>query len=307
MRLFLLAALLSCAGVARAAAPSWRVDDMFLTGAGRYSADDFSAGVLWPSGRWDLSTRVKSFQFLDSAAGNEVEYSARLARNLPHVGVAGRLGTAPPNSQRLSYRLASGEAVVTLYGTTVGPPDAAYAATVAEDTATAAAQASLDRTWITRARVVYANTDFHHGPVTPTGHDFIVVQNSWQFSISETWRERTTFAFDAGGNKYNETLHPSDPSFRHWNVDYEGAPLALGGYPNDQIGAEASQKLGDWTARAAFTRINMLFGGIHLMTGGVVSWRPRGGPFEARAGWFHHRVFGASTRESWTFGGAYRW
>ncbi len=82
----------------------------------------------------------------------------------------------------------------------------------------------------------------------------------------------------------------------------------IGGYPNNQIGAEWSQKLGaDWSVRAAFTRLNMLFGGIPATTGGEAAWRPRGGPWEAHAGWYHHRIFGVSTREVWTAGGSYRW
>ena len=59
--------------------------------------------------------------------------------------------------------------------------------------------------------------------------------------------------------------------------------------------------------RAGFTRLNMLFGQIHVFAGGDVAWRPRGGPWEARVGWYHHRVFGVATREVWAAGGGYRW
>ena len=307
MKLLLASALLVLAAPARAAG-DWRVSDLALTGAGRYSANDFETGVLFPTGKWDMSARVKSFQFLDAFKGNEVEYSGRVERNLPHVSIAGRLGAAPPNSQRLEYRLAAGEVLITFYGLQIGPKNAAKAQTVAEDTTTAKEQEHLDTTWVTRLRTVYTNTDFHLSGSASGGHDFIIVQNSWQFALSETWRERATFTFHDGGESYSSTLHPGAPRFRHWNVDYEGAPIAINSYPNNHIGADASVKLGrDWTVRAGFTRLNMLFGGIQLLAGGDAAWRPGGGPFEARAGWYHHRVFGSNTREVWALGGAYRW
>ena len=303
----LLAALLLTVPLARAAG-DWRVSDTALTGGGRYSANDFQAGVLLPSGKWDLSGRAKSFRYLDSFPGEETEVSGRVERNLPHVSVAGRLGTAPPNSQRLGYHLAGGEVLLTFYGWKIGPKDASKAATVAEDTATAAAQAHLDTTWVTRFRTLYTNADFHKSASVAGGHDFIVVQNSWQFELSETWREQATFAFHAGGEKYGPTVHGYDPSFRHWNVDYEGAPVALNGYPNNHVGAVWSQKLGpDWSARAGFTRLNMLFGGIEVLAGGEAAWRPGGGRWEARVGWYLHRTVGVSTRQVWTTASAFRW
>ena len=308
MRRHALAALLLLAAAPALAYGDWRLSDTALTGGGRYSANDFETGVLFPTGKWDLSGRVKSFQYLDSTPGAETEYSGRVERDLPHVSIAGRLGTAPPDSGRLAYHLAGGEILLTFYGLQIGPKNAAKSQTVAEDTTTAATQAHLDTRWVTRFRTLYTNTDFHKSATTAGGHDFIVVQNSWQFALSETWRERATFAFHVGGEKYDPTVHGFDPSFRHWNVDYEGAPIAIGGYPNNHVGADWSQKLGaDWSVRAGFTRLNMLFGQIHVFTGGEAAWRPRGGPWEVRAGWYHHRVFGASTREVWAFGGGYRW
>jgi hypothetical protein len=308
MKPIALAAVLAlCAAPARAAG-DWRVSDRALAGSGRYFADDFEAGVLFPSGKWDVSARAKSFRSLDAFRGDEVEYSGRLERNLPHVSVAGRLGTAPPNSQRLAYHLAGGEVLLTFYGLRLGPKDAAKAATVAEDSTTAAAFTRLDATWVTRLRMVYTNTDFHQSATAAKGHDFIVVQNSWQFALSETWRERATLAIHDGGEYWSPTLHPFQPSFRHWNVDYEGAPLALDGYPNNHLGADVSWKIGGgWTVRGGFTRLNMLFGGIHLLAGGEAAWRPGGGAFEARAGWYRHREFGVSTREAWTAGASCRW
>ena len=290
------------------AAGDWRVSDLALTGAGRYSANDFETGVLFPSGKWDVSARAKSFQFLDASQGGETEFSGRIERDLPHVTIAGRLGTSPPNSQRLDYRLVAGEVLLTFYGLQIGPKNAAKAQSVAEDTTTAKAFEHLDTTWVSRLRTVYTNTDFHQSATTSNAHDIIVVQNSWQFALSETWRDRAMFAFHAGGESYGIVLHPGDPVFRHWNVDYEGAPIAIRNYPNNHVGADASVKIApNWTVRAGFTRLNMLFGGIQLLAGGEAAWRPGGGPFEARAGWYHHRVFFSNTREVWAAGGAYRW
>lgn len=299
-------ALVLLAGAARAT--DWSVSDAVTAGGGRYSANDFQAGSLSASGKWGLSGRVKSFRALDAFDGTQTEYSGRLERNLPHVSIAARLGTAPPNSQRLAYHLAGGEVLLSFYGLQIGPKDASKAPSLAEDTATAKAQERLDTTWVSRIRVLYTNTDFHQSATAAKAHDFIVVQNSWQFALSETWRERTTLALHAGGEKYGPIVHPFNPSFRHWNVDYEGAPLALDGYPNGHVGAELCQRIGpDWSTRAGFTRFNMLFGGVQLLAGGEVSWRPGGGPWEARAGWSHQRVSGVSTREAWTFGGSRRW
>lgn len=305
--LLLAAAFATFASPARAGA-DWRASDRAVFGSSRYAADDLEAGVLLPSARWDVSARAKSFRSLDAFPGAETEYSARLERNLPHVSVAGRLGSAPPNSQRLGYHLAAGEVTITFYGLTIGPKDAARIATVAEDSATLAELSHLDATWVTRARAVYTNADFHLQARSAAEHDFIIVQNTWQFFLSETWRDRTSVVLSAGESRYSTTVHPFLPEFAHWNVDYPGAPFALSGYPNNDIGVEFSQRLSSaWALRAGVTRLNMLFGGIQVLGGSELSWRAGATGFEARAGWYHHHVMGVSTREAWTAGASYRW
>lgn len=306
-RLGLLAALVLIAA-ASARAADWRASDRVIAGGGRYYGDDFEAGVLFPSGRWDASVRAKSFQFRDAMSGVQAEYSGRLARKLPHVTVAGRLGTAAPNAQRLGYRLAGGEVLMTLYGLTVGPESTATIATVAEDTATAAALARLDTTWVTRFRGVYTNATFHLQRPPASGGDFRLVQNSLQFTVSETWKGRSTLALHGGQQRYSQTLHPFNAAFYHWNVDYEVAPTAVFGYENNYLGADLTQRIGDdWTVRAGFTRINMLFGSILVHAGGEAAWRPRGGPLELGAGWYGRRVLHAEARDLWSVAAAYRW
>lgn len=286
---------------------AWRASDKVYVGAAQYFADDLQVGVLLPSGRWDLSGRVKTLQQGDAFHGDQTEYSARLERHLPHVSVAGRLGTAPPDSQRLAYHLAAGEVRLTVYGLTLGPTDPDRIATVAEDTATAAALSSLDRTWVTRVRCVYTNADFHRSAHTAAEHDFRLVQNSWQFRVSETWKGVATLAVNGGGNRYSRTLHPFDPVWRHWNVDYESAPFPTQGYANQYLGADVERVLGDFRGRVAFTRINKLFGRIRSMTGTELFWRPRGGALEAEAGAYTVHDLGGPTLGAFSLALAGRW
>ena len=314
MRGFLAAVLVACALPARAfdwgpswRAADWRVSDRAVVGGGRYSGDDFQTGVLFPSRRWDVSARVKTFRFLDEFSGDQTEYSGRLERKLPHVSVSGRLGTAPPDSQRLSYRLASGEILLSFYDGKLGPEDAADAASVSEDTTTAADLAQLGKTWVTRFRGRFTTTNFHRDASLPRENAFVQVQNAWQFDLSETWKEMTTLTLHNGHDRYSQLVTSSDPVFSHWNLDYQGAPIALKGWPNNHVGADVAQRWNDWSARAGFTRINMLFGGLEILAGGEAAWRPAGRQFEARAGWYQHTTRGVSVRSAWTFGGAYRW
>lgn len=290
-----------------AAAAEWRLSQKLAAGGGRSQTEDLSAGVLTSSGRWDLSTRVKSFRCMDAFNGSETEYSARLERHLPHVSIATRLGTAPPGAQRAAYHLAAGEILFTLYGLKLGPQDLKTAATVSEDTTTAALFEGLDTTWVTRFKGVYTNTNHHHEPVSHTGQLFYLVQNSWQFEVSETWKKRTTLALRGGGIRYSKLMRASDPAWYMLNTDYAGNPLAVRGWPNTHIGADLTQKLGDWTMTTDFTRLNMLFGGLEALVGAQASWRPRGGPLEVSLGWRHRHRRHHETREAWSFGASYRW
>ncbi len=306
MRRFALAILLVGAA-ARARAADWLLSDRLIVGGGRYLGNDLEAGALLPGGRWGLSTRVKSFRYLDAFSGSQIEYSGRAVRHLPHVTIAGRLGTAPPNSQRLGYHLASGEVVLSFYRWQLGPEDLATAATVAEDTTTVSELAALDKNSVLRFRSIYTNTNFHQEATSATGKRFVLVQGSWQFELSQTWNERTTIALQNGHERYSDTIGPASPVFYHWNVDFQGAPVALSGWPNNHLGASVSQRFADWEARAALTRVNMLFGERVLMGGGEVLWRPAGRPYEARAGWYQISTGGAGARSVFSFGASRRW
>lgn len=299
--------LLLLGAVSHAGAADWFLSDRLIAGGGRYLGDDLEAGALLPGGRWGLSTRVKSYRFLDAFSGSQTEYSFRAARHLPHVTIAGRLGTAPPNSQRLSYHLVSGEIVLSFYRWALGPDDLATAATVSEDTTTASELAALDKSSVLRFRSVYTNTNFHQEATSAAGKRFVMVQGSWQFEISQTWNERTTIAVQNGHERYSDLIGLASPIFYHWNVDYQGAPVAIQGWPNNHVGASAAQRLGDWTLRAAFTRINLLFGGRVILGGGEVLWSPAGRPYTARVGWYQNSTRGAGIRSVWTLGASRRW
>ncbi|MBI3566308.1 MAG: hypothetical protein HY079_14025 [Elusimicrobia bacterium] len=304
---FLVPALLLAASPASARPADWRASNRVVVGAGRYAADDLEAGVLLPSARWEMSARVKTVQDGDAYRGDLTEYSARLARHLPHVSIAGRLGTAPPDSQRLSYHLASGEVLMTWYGTTLGPAMPERVATVAEDTTTAAALSGLDRTWVTRAACVYTNTAFHRSAHAAAERDFRLAQNSWQFTVSETWKGVATLALHGGGHRYSRALHPSDPSWRHWNLDYEAAPFAVAGFENQYLGADAEGAFGDFRARAGLARVNMLSGRVLSMTGVEAAWRPRGGRLEASAGFYTTHLTREATMGAVSAGLSGRW
>ena len=305
MMVFAFTAFLLAAAPAPAA--QWRASERLSLGGGRTLTQDLEMGALMPSGRWDFSTRIKSFRFMDAFSGTETEFSARLERRLPHVTIAGRLGTAPPNAQRAAEHIAGGEVLLTFYGLRLGPQDLATAAGVAEDTPTAAGFSGLKTDWVTRFRVVYTNTNHHHEPTSKTGALFYVVQNGWQFEISETWHETTTLLLRGGGDRYSRVLRRGDPAWYLLNTDYGDNPLAVRGWPNNHIGADLVQKFGDWAVKAGMTRLNMISGDLEVLLGGGAFWRPRGGPVELGLGWHrrHRRHF--ETREAWGVSAAYRW
>jgi len=288
-------------------AAQWRASERLALGGGRALTQDLEAGVLLPSGRWDFSTRIKSFRFMDAFSGTETEFSARLERRLPHVTIASRLGTAPPNAQRAASHIAGGEVLLTFYGLRLGPQDLATAAGVAEDTASAAGFSGLNAAWVSRFRIMYTNTNHHHEPTSQTGRLYYVVQNDWQFEISETWRDDTTLLLRGGGNHYSRVLRRGDPAWSLLNTDYGDNPLAVRGWPNNYIGMDAAQTLGDWTVKAGMTRLNMVSGDLEVLVGGGAFWRPRGGPVELGLGWHHRHRRHFETREAWSVSAAYRW
>ncbi len=296
-------ALLVAAAPARAA--RWAVSESVYPGSGGYLGQDFNAGAVTPGGRWGASTRIKSFRKNNSFSGTEAEVSAGISRRLPHVTIGGRVGTAPPNAQRASYHVAGGEALLTWYGLSLGPSEADDAATVAEDTTTAAAFTGLDRTWVSTMRARFTTTNHRQTPPTRTASDFSVVQNTWQFDFALAWKSRSKLTLSGGGDRYSRPVLPTDPKWYLWNVDYGGAPIAVRGWPNNHIGARFEQKAGNFTAGAGFTRLNMLSNGLETLAGGEAAWRPRGGPAELRLGLFSRHTRGGETSTVWALGGGW--
>lgn len=302
----LLCACLVVAATLPGQAASWRASERLYLGNGRALAQDLDAGVRSTRGCWDLSARMKSFRIADAFQGTMTEYSGRLSRQLEHVTVAGRLGSAPPNAQRAAYHLAGGEALLTFYGRTLGPEDPS-ALGVSEDTATTAGWAALPKAWVTRLRAVYTTTNHHKESPVPKGASFRLVQHSWQLALSETISERTTLTVRNGHDRYGAVLKRQDPQWYLWNVDNAGAPLPLRGWPNNHVGVDLERRLGDWTLRAGFNRINMEFDGLYILVGGEALWRPRAGGLTARAGWYQAHARGGETRSVGSLGASYAW
>ena len=304
MKILALAALL-LATASRAS--ELRVSETLYRGEGRYLGQVFQAGALSPTGRWDVSARIKSFQYLDAFKGFQAEYSARVARKLPHVSIAARLGTSPPSGQRASYHLAGGEALLTWYGFRLGPESLDTIATVAEDTATAKSLLGLDRTWVSRLRTRYTTTNHRQTPPTPALQGYAIVQHSWQFDVSMLWRRTCRLSLDGGGDRYDHPVGKTDPTWYLWNVDYAGGAIAVRGWPRNHFGARYDQQLGDFSFGAGFTRMNMSSGDLEILAGGDAGWRPGGRGLELRLGWYQRRRRSAETRAVASLGGSYRW
>ena len=299
----LILALLAFAAPANAA--HWTVSETVYPGSGRYLGQDFHAGAVSNGGRWGAGVRVKSFRYLNAFPGTEVETSAEVSRRLPHVSIGGRIGTAPPNAQRAGYHVAGGDALLTWYGLSLGPSELRDAATVSEDTTTASELRGLDRTWVSTLHARFTTTNHRQPSQNGRLPEFILVQNTWQFDMALAWKDATKLTVSGGGDRYNITVLPQNPTWYLWNVDYAGAPIAVRGWPNNHFGAQLEQKSGDFTARAGFTRLNMIWGGLEILAGGEAAWRPRATGAELRLGWFQRHTRGHETVSVWGLGGGW--
>lgn len=299
----LLLVLLAAAAPAKAA--RWSISESLYPGSGRYLGQDFHAGMVTTSGRFGIGARVKSFRSLDAFSGTEVESSAEISRHLPHVSIGGRVGTAPPNAQRAGYHVAGGDILMTWYGLSVGPAQLNDAVTISEDTTTAAEFTGLDRTWVSTLHARFTTTNHRQPPQNRLLPEFILVQNTWQFDLALAWKSATKLTFSGGGDRYNREVQRQHPTWYLWNVDYAGAPIAVRGWPNNHLGAQLEQKVGDFTARAGFTRLNMLWGNMEILAGGEAAWRPHGSGAELRLGWFQRHNRGHETVSVWGLGGGW--
>ena len=195
--------ILSALGLsARAqASPGPHVDEQAVFGGG-YFGDRFEVSSPLFKPYYILEASAHGFRYPSAFSGTAVEYSAALRRELYHVSIAGRLGTRPPGAEGESYHLAAGEGIMTFYGLALGPEHPDLSGQVWESSGPAPAPKSLDRTWVTRLRGRFTTTNHHFA--NPPG--FVLIQNSIQFDVTETWRERSTLTLHAGAHVYNEPV-----------------------------------------------------------------------------------------------------
>lgn len=302
MRIFAAVLLCAVAVTARAETVVFDQNDVVSFTGGYYGTRTAVDAPLW-GGRYRLGAEARTFRFTDAMKGTKEEYSARMSRELYHVALTAWLGTAPPNTQRASYHLAGGEARLVFYGLSLGPERPELSDLVWESSGPAPSPASLDRTWVTRGRVVYNNVDNH---LVQPARQLTVVENMWQFEASETWREDSTVGMQVGGSQYNATLPNSVEVIFQDIIDYPGMPTAVRGWPNNYVAGFARQKYRDWTASLEATRLNLLDNG--LITGYSLGLeRALGDRWTLRMAYYHRRRRGIETREGLSFGASYLW
>lgn len=270
---------------------------------GGYYGSQTDVGSALGKGYYSLSARTRTMRFQDAVQGTREEYSAQLRRELYHVSVGGRLGTSPPNMDRAEYHLAGADVLFTFYGLTLGPEHTALAPVVWESSGPAPSPGSLDRTWVSTIHTIYTNTNVHMQRV---GSNLIVVQNSWQFELRETWREESSLALQLGGDRYNRVLANTVEKIFLDNVQYLGNPFAVRGWPNNFISGEVWQRFGNWRASFAATRLNVLDNGLVIQYGAELE-RRIGSRWTVKAGYFHKRRRGVDTREGAALSVACRW
>ncbi len=301
-------ALAAAAPAARAFEPwvrQWGVVGLDRGPATAYYGTVTEAGSpLGKTGMYGISARVKEFRARDFMTRNQLEYSAALERQLFHVTVLGRLGTNPPNAQGLAYHLAGGEVWLDFYGLTVGPRDVRMSPAVWESTTPAPSPNDFATTWVSEVHTIYINSDYHLQ--LPT-QEFIVVQNSWQFEVRETWRKTTSAAFEMGFHRYNKVLPDSFPKFFLNNVDYPGGDFAIATWPNNFVSGELRQRVAErWVFWGAATRLNSLDNQVNFLYGAGLEWAARKGP-SLSLDYSYNRRRNTSVRRGVGLGVSYRW
>ena len=316
MKKTLLAVLyLAWAAPARAGVDFYESGVMSFTGG--YYGTRTTVQTPIGKGLYRLGARMRTFRLTDGPRGANEEYSAQLTRELYHVMVKGRLGTAPPNLQAAgrhwSYHLAQGEAWFNFYGLRLGPEHPELSALAWESSGPVPAAEMLDRTWVTRIGMVYTNTDIHMlRPPTDPPYFNIVIENTWQFELRETWKNRLSLALQAGGDRYNRQPPQVRGRFSDLegiykdNIDFAGNAFAVAGWPNNWFGFEAWQRCGPWKLTEGFTRLNLLENKLDAMYGTELEyalcdrWR-------LRSGYFRIHPRGNTGREAATLGVSYLW
>lgn len=256
---------------------------------------------VWSGGFYRMGVRGRVWHS-EQLKGTEEEGSFWLSRELYHLTVKGRLGSAPPNSQSASYHLAEGEAAFHFYGLEMGPEHPELAASVWESSGPAPAQ--FDRTWVGLLRGRYTNTDHHI--YNPGGNIFVVVENAFQFELRETYKDAVSLAFFNGIDRYNKPLFNQSRRILKQNIDIPGDPMAHFGWPNNWIGGEVWVRYEGWKLAGSASRVNLLDNELQTNYGGELE-RELDKHWKLRAGYFHHRRRGIVTREASTLGVSYVW
>ena len=299
--LFILFAALGF-NVSAQASPGPQVDDQVVFGGG-YVGDRLAVSTPFFKPYYIFEATAHGFRYPTAFSGTAVEYSAGLRRELYHVTVAGRLGTRPPGAEGESYHLAAGEGIMTFYGLALGPEHPELSAQVWESSGPVPAAELLDRTWVTRLRGRFTTTNHHFA--TPPG--FVLIQNSIQFDLTETWRERLALTLHTDAHVYNEPVTKATPMAYLDNVNYPGNAMALRGWPNNSMGLRLSEKIGSaWEAAAAFTRLNLLGDQVNFLYGLNLAWRPDS-HWRLRAGYNIQRLRASLTQKTGSLGVGYSW
>lgn len=297
----LAAALLLSATAARAGAPFVSFDAAGANGAAY--ASNLEGGTTFDKDRYQVSARVRTTRLGLESPGMREEWSARLARELYFVTVAARLGTSPPDQQSARFHTAAGEAWFKFYGWTLAPEHPELTPQIWESSGPAPNPASLDRTWITRIGGIYTNINAH---VDTSAGLFRLVEGAWQISVSETYRESTTFGVQISGSRYNRTVGAGAPRVLQSAIDYWGNYLPVSGWPNNWQSLRVAQKFDALELTAAGTRLNMLNDDAVTMAALEAAWTPRPG-WTLKAGFERSRRDTGTPRSAAMAGLARRW
>jgi len=287
-------------------------------GGGDHGTRTHVSSPFGHDGVYRIGLLVDTFQVRPDFAGTSWEYNGELSRQLYHVTVKGRLGTAPPDAKypgnlngkkqsdqiRPAYHVAGGEVLFSLYGLTLGPEEPEKSAAIWEGEGPAPSPDVFDRTWVTRFRMTYNNTNVH---IQQPSTILVVVENDWQFEGRETWRDRSSLAFQVGLDHYNRVLANNQTAVFLHNVQYYGQKVAIFGWPNNFGSIDAWQKFGnEWRLRGDFTRLNLLNNQLVFLWSSDLEWQPTP-HWKVAPGFYYVRRRATSVRRGLSLDLSYAW
>lgn len=255
----------------------------------------FEAGAPFDHDRYRISARLRSLRYSGGFKGTSVEYSAALRRELYHATIAGRLATQPPNAQRSAYHLAQGDVIFTFHGWDLGPEHPELSPVVWESSGPAPAPERIASDWVTQLAGRYTNTD-HHIERTPPG-GLVLIQNTWQAALRETWKRRASLALHAGFDRYDKPVEGATPAVYLDNVERPGSVFPVFGWPSNYVGADGWTRCGPFTLSAGLTRLNMRLGARELHYGTKLGWSPKE-DWLFTLGYHRRKRAGAESREA---------